>query len=89
MLNSYSYYNRNKSHSALELQTTYSYLSPGEEDTQVRISFAGRIKSKRTFGKLMFLTVEDDSGSIQLYVEKKRLLSDGKGIRALVEFCGC
>jgi len=51
-------------------------LSPGEQDTQVEISFAGRVKSKRTFGKLIFLTLEDDTGNIQLYVEQQ-LMAQG------------
>ncbi|GJD12724.1 Lysine--tRNA ligase [Galdieria sulphuraria] len=78
-------YRWNKTHNALELQTTYDYLSPGEQVTQVQISFAGRIKSKRTFGKLMFLTVEDDSGSIQLYVEQQTLKDSFRYIKSLVD----
>ena len=33
----------------------------------------GRVKARRVFGKLAFLSLEDDSGSIQLYCDKKRI----------------
>ncbi|GJQ14697.1 hypothetical protein GpartN1_g7008.t1 [Galdieria partita] len=76
-------YRWNKTHNAMELKTLYDYLSPGEQVTQVGISLAGRIKSKRTFGKLMFLTLEDDSGSIQLYVEQQNLCSGQDSYRCI------
>jgi lysyl-tRNA synthetase class 2 len=61
-------------------------LSPGEQDTQVEISFAGRVKSKRTFGKLIFLTLEDDTGNIQLYVEQQLMAQDSfRCIKSLVD----
>lgn len=41
------------------------------------VSVAGRVIARRAFGKLTFLTVRDDSGSIQLYCEKN-VLPEGK-----------
>ncbi|MEB3211696.1 MAG: lysine--tRNA ligase [Leptolyngbyaceae bacterium] len=57
-------------HSAQELQQTYADLPAGEE-VEVEVAIAGRIMARRVFGKLAFFTLQDDSGSIQLYLDKK------------------
>ncbi|KAJ4837369.1 Lysine--tRNA ligase, chloroplastic/mitochondrial [Turnera subulata] len=71
-------YNWDRTHTANQLQEIYSHLPNGEESTQDNdhVSIAGRIVARRAFGKLAFLTLRDDSGTIQLYCEKERLLSD-------------
>lgn len=48
-------------------------VADGEKD---QVSVAGRIIARRSFGKLAFLTLRDDSGVIQLYCEKARLDQD-------------
>ncbi|XP_062083433.1 lysine--tRNA ligase, chloroplastic/mitochondrial-like [Humulus lupulus] len=65
-------------HSANQLQETYKNLENGEEmnGEQDNVSIAGRIVARRAFGKLAFVTLRDDSGTIQLYCEKARFLSD-------------
>lgn len=40
------------------------------------MSIAGRIVARRAFGKLVFMTVRDDSGTIQLYCEKDSLTEE-------------
>jgi hypothetical protein len=37
------------------------------------VALCGRILTRRVFGKLAFFTVQDSSGTFQLYLEKKRL----------------
>ena len=37
------------------------------------MAVAGRIMAKRVFGKLAFFTLQDESGTIQLHLEKNRL----------------
>lgn len=71
-------YKWDRSHAANQLQEIYRDLGNGEEATGEtdRVSIAGRIVARRAFGKLAFLTLRDDSGTIQLYCEKERLLSD-------------
>ncbi|KAG2272089.1 hypothetical protein Bca52824_066644 [Brassica carinata] len=68
-------YKWEKSHSANQLQEIYKHLANGEElnDESDRVSIAGRVVARRAFGKLAFLTLRDDSGTIQLYCEKERL----------------
>ena len=34
---------------------------------------AGRVRARRVLGKLAFVSLEDDSGQIQVYVDKKQL----------------
>ncbi|KAF4377948.1 hypothetical protein G4B88_004555 [Cannabis sativa] len=71
-------YKWDRTHSANQLQETYKNLENGEEMNSEKdnVSIAGRIVARRAFGKLAFLTLRDDSGTIQLYCEKGRFLSD-------------
>ncbi len=48
-------------------------LEPGAEDEAADVSVAGRIMARRVFGKLAFFTLQDDTGIIQLYLDKGRL----------------
>ena len=59
-------------HHAGELQQQYVNLENGEE-TDVEVSIAGRIIARRVFGKLAFFTLQDETGTIQLYLDKKRI----------------
>ena len=50
------------------------------------VAVAGRVVAKRVFGKLAFLTLRDDSGTIQLQMEKKNLeAEDFKALKTLVD----
>ena len=54
------------------LQEKYSDLPNGEEK-QEEVSIAGRITSRRVMGKLAFFTLADETGTIQLFLEKATL----------------
>ncbi|KAL1340834.1 hypothetical protein HN51_027296 [Arachis hypogaea] len=71
-------YGWEKTHSANQLQDIYRDLGNGEEANgeNDHVSIAGRIVARRAFGKLAFLTLRDDSGTIQLYCDKERLIDD-------------
>ncbi|KAL3616379.1 Lysine--tRNA ligase, chloroplastic/mitochondrial [Castilleja foliolosa] len=71
-------YKWERTHTANQLQEIYRDLGNGEESTMEsdHVSIAGRIVARRAFGKLAFLTLRDDSGTIQLYCEKERLLGE-------------
>lgn len=56
-----------------ELQEKYKGLAAGEEDEDVDVSIAGRVMVRRVFGKLAFLTLQDEAGQVQLYCEKSRM----------------
>ncbi len=60
------------SHHAAELQEKHGDLANGEE-ADVEVSVAGRIMNRRVFGKLAFFTLQDETGTIQLYLDKKRV----------------
>lgn len=67
-------YTYNPTHTAMELQSLYEgKLEGGEEDEEADVAVAGRIMAKRSFGKLAFFTIQDESGTIQLHLEKNRL----------------
>ena len=67
-------YSFNPTHSAAQLHSLYDgKLDGGEEDEDADVKVAGRIMTKRVFGKLAFFTIKDESGTIQLQLEKKRL----------------
>lgn len=59
-------------HSADDLQTTYADL-PAGESVDVEVAIAGRIMARRVFGKLAFFTLQDETGTIQLYLDKKTI----------------
>ncbi|KAK4260415.1 hypothetical protein QN277_003532 [Acacia crassicarpa] len=67
-----------RTHSTDQLQNRYKNLENGVElnSEKDQVSVAGRIIARRTFGKLAFLTLRDDSGTIQLYCDKERLPDD-------------
>ncbi|MCW6035808.1 lysine--tRNA ligase [Spirulina subsalsa FACHB-351] len=70
-LNPYAY-RWESTHQAAQLQTSYSDLGNGEE-VEEKVAIAGRILARRVFGKLAFFTLQDESGVIQLYLDKKRI----------------
>ncbi len=55
-----------------ELHARYPQLPPGAS-TGDTVSVAGRIRLARSFGKLIFHTVEDQTGRIQLFCERTTL----------------
>jgi lysyl-tRNA synthetase, class II len=67
-------YSFDASDSSLALQEEFKGLADGEEAVDGReISIAGRIMARRMFGKLAFFTLQDEAGTIQLYLEKREL----------------
>eukprot|EP01039_Chlorochromonas_danica_P008711 gene8713-9597_t len=60
-------------HQTRALQKQYLHLENGVEDSNAVVSIAGRIMIRRVFGKLAFFELQDESGTIQLYLEKSRL----------------
>jgi lysyl-tRNA synthetase class 2 len=69
---------------ASQLASAYeNKLEPGEEDESSDVSIAGRIMARRVFGKLAFYTIQDESGTIQLQLDKQRLEGDSfKNLKA-------
>lgn len=79
-------YSYNPTHTAQELQNLYEgKLEGGEEDEAANVAVAGRIMAKRIFGKLSFFTLQDESGTIQLQLEKSRLGDTFKNLKAWVD----
>jgi lysyl-tRNA synthetase class 2 len=70
-INPYAY-KWESTHQAADLQEKFASLPKGEEDP-TEVSIAGRIMTRRVMGKLAFFTLQDETGSIQLYLEKKRI----------------
>jgi lysyl-tRNA synthetase class 2 len=59
----------NPSSRVIYLQENHKHLAPGAE-CQTEVSIAGRVISKRVFGKLAFFTLLDETGTIQAYIDK-------------------
>ena len=59
-------------HHAADLQAKFADLPNGEE-VDIEVSLAGRILLRRVFGKLAFFTLQDETGTIQLYLDKKKI----------------
>ena len=72
-------------HLATALAAEYAALPPGEVDEDAAVAVSGRVLAKRVFGKLAFFTLQDSSGTVQLYLEKKRIGDGFKRLLALVD----
>lgn len=67
-------YRWESTHQAAALQAAYANLGNGEE-VAVEVAIAGRITARRIFGKLAFFTLQDETGTIQLYLDKKQIIA--------------
>jgi len=67
-------YTYQTTHTAVQLAKLYEEkLDPGEEDEEADFKVAGRVMTRRVFGKLAFFTLQDETGVIQLQFDKSRL----------------
>lgn len=71
-INPYAY-RWDSTHCAAELQEKYAELPNGEAVESAEVAIAGRILTRRVFGKLAFFTLQDESGTIQLYLDKGKI----------------
>jgi lysyl-tRNA synthetase class 2 len=65
-------YSWQSTHHTAQLQEKFADLPSGEE-VDLDVAVAGRIMARRVFGKLAFFTLQDETGTIQLYLEKNRI----------------
>ena len=62
-------YRFDRTHTLGEIRTAHGALEAGNETTD-HVTIAGRIMLKRDQGKLIFCTLRDRTGDIQLFVSK-------------------
>ena len=55
-----------------QLQAAHTDLPNGEE-RDLNVAVAGRVMTRRVMGKLAFFTLSDETGTIQLFLEKSSL----------------
>ncbi|RLJ09268.1 MAG: lysine--tRNA ligase [Candidatus Aenigmatarchaeota archaeon] len=60
-----------RTHKAKDILSKFGKIKPGEKLEKEKVSLAGRIRSIRRHGKLVFAHIEDFSGRIQIFVEYK------------------
>jgi len=70
-INPYAY-RWESTHHAAELQEKFADLPAGEE-VDLDVAIAGRILARRVFGKLAFFNLQDETGTIQLYLDKQKI----------------
>ncbi len=70
-MNPYAY-NWVSTHQAAALQLEYADLASGEE-VDIPVAIAGRIIARRVMGKLAFFSIQDETGAIQLYLNKQQI----------------
>ncbi len=68
----------NPTHRMAALQLAHADLPNGEERA-VMVSVAGRVMTRRVMGKLAFFTLADETGTIQLFLEKAGLEAQQEG----------
>ena len=66
------------SHRMQPLQVDHADLANGAE-RDVTVSVAGRVMTRRVMGKLAFFTLADETGTIQLFLEKAGLEAQREG----------
>ena len=66
------------------LQEVHADLPKGEE-RDLGVAVAGRVMTRRVMGKLAFFTLSDETGTIQLFLEKSSLGDTFTQITALVD----
>ena len=66
------------SHRMAALQDSHADLPNGEE-RDVSVAVAGRVMTRRVMGKLAFFTLADETGTIQLFLEKAGLEAEQEG----------
>ena len=66
------------------LQAQHADLPKGEERDQI-VAVAGRVMTRRVMGKLAFFTLADETGTIQLFLEKATLGEAFAQITTLVD----
>ena len=66
------------SHRMAELQAGHADLPNGEE-RELSVAVAGRVMTRRVMGKLAFFTLADETGTIQLFLEKAGLEAQQEG----------
>ena len=62
-------YRFDRSHTLAEIRAAHGHLEPGTE-TEVAVAVAGRVMLSRDQGKLIFVTLQDRTDSVQLFVSK-------------------
>jgi lysyl-tRNA synthetase, class II len=70
-MNPYAYGWKSTHHTA-ELQEKYLDLTAGSE-IEEEVAVAGRVLARRVFGKLAFFSLQDETGTIQLYLDKNKI----------------
>jgi lysyl-tRNA synthetase class 2 len=70
-MNPYAYRWESTYHAA-ELQEKFADLPSGEA-VDLEVAIAGRVMTRRFLGKLAFFALQDETGTIQLYLEKKHI----------------
>lgn len=71
-------YRYERTATAAQLHAEYGELEPAAE-TEVEVSVAGRVMLLRSFGKLVFVTLQDGSGRIQLFIDRRTIGDDAFG----------
>ncbi len=67
-------YGYSPTYTALQLLNEYGdRLENGEEDVKSDVAVAGRVMTRRVFGKLAFFTIQDETGTAQLQFDAGRL----------------
>ncbi|MFH1424048.1 MAG: lysine--tRNA ligase [archaeon] len=61
-------YKYERTHTTAELSEKYAKLKPEEKKEKDKVKVAGRLRSLRGHGKVVFADLEDQSGRIQLFV---------------------
>jgi lysyl-tRNA synthetase, class II len=69
-------YRFDRTHTLAEVRAEWGAIEPGTETEEI-VTVAGRVMLKRDTGKLVFATIRDRDGEVQLFVSKAVMGDDG------------
>ena len=72
-----------RTHTTREAVTIFETSENENEDTDLKITVVGRVKSQRIMGKMAFIHIEDRSGQIQLHFSKDKLSDTFENLKLL------
>lgn len=73
------------SHKFAELIANHDHISAGDHLEDVQVQVSGRVITRRDMGKASFLTLQDSSGEMQIYLKTEELDPESGSINDLLD----
>ena len=72
-------YSFNVTHTTKQILSNPDWVKEDDDDEKVHVSVAGRIMARRIMGKASFFNIQDEAGSIQIYMRRDDVATEELG----------